>query len=439
MRIAVTVPAPVGHLNAMTALARRLESRGHEVICICPADARKGVAIAGLRFEEYYQQQFPPGSYAERAQILSRLTADAGVAYTFQWIGDECRAHLDEAPGVLKRLAPDGVVVDQIHQGVSAVAMGMGVPFVTVSCTPLTDLSGVTPHWLFSWPHEESEAARERNRAGVAGFLKVTAGLRSMVYEYLEGKGVRPDTNDVYFRVSKLAYLSQIPAAFDFPGDHHPPHFHRTGPFHDGTGREPVVFPWERLTGAPLIYASMGTLQNGQADTFRAILAATERPDHQVVLSVGMNTAPETLALARPDTVVVQRAPQLELLKRAALCVTHAGMNTTLEALAQGVPLVAIPITNDQPGVAARILASGTGLFLPLAQLNAEALRSLVDQVLGTSSYREQALAMKAAITNVDGLGMASELIERAFRADQGYESLIGNEESASVQQSSSF
>jgi UDP:flavonoid glycosyltransferase YjiC (YdhE family) len=152
-----------------------------------------------------------------------------------------------------------------------------------------------------------------------------------------------------------------------------------------------------------------------------------------------MNTAPETLALARPDTVVVQRAPQLELLKRAALCVTHAGMNTTLEALAQGVPLVAIPITNDQPGVAARILASGTGLFLPLAQLNAEALRSLVDQVLGTSSYREQALAMKAAITNVDGLGMASELIERAFRADQGYESLIGNEESASVQQSSSF
>ena len=67
------------------------------------------------------------------------------------------------------------------------------VSYTHLSCTPLTDLSGVTPHWLFSWPHEESEAARERNRAGVAGFLKVTAGLRSMVYEYLEGKGVRPE------------------------------------------------------------------------------------------------------------------------------------------------------------------------------------------------------------------------------------------------------
>src|SRR5260370_42551689 len=89
---------------------------------------------------------------------------------------------------------------------------------------------------------------------------------------------------------------------------------HRPGQFPDGAGREAVAFPWESLTGEPLIYASMGTLQNGQADTFRAILAATERPGYQVVLSVGMNTATESLALRRPDTIVVQRAPQLELL-----------------------------------------------------------------------------------------------------------------------------
>ncbi len=418
MRICVTVPAPVGHLNAMTALARRLQTRGHEVICIGVPDAANGVAAAGLRFEEYCGRQFPLGSYAERAKILSTLTADAGVAYTFQWISDGCRAELDEAPGLLERLAPDGVVVDQVHPGVSTAAIGTAVPFVTVSCTPLTDLTGATPHWLFPWPHEDSEAARERNRMGVAGFLKVMGSIQAMAIEYLESKGIHPDTSDVYWRVSKLAYMSQIPAALDFPGDHYPAHFHRTGPFHDGAGREPVAFPWERLTGAPLIFASMGTLQNGQADTFRAILAATERPGYQVVLSVGMNTAPESLALAQPDTVVVQRAPQLELLKLAKLCVTHAGMNTTLEALTRGVPLVAIPITNDQPGVAARILASGTGLFLPLAQLNAEALRGLVDEVLGTPSYRERALAMKAAIAEVDGLGMAAELIEKAFAAD---------------------
>jgi zeaxanthin glucosyltransferase len=415
MRIGVTVPAPIGHLNAMTSLARRLESRGHEVICIGFPDAASGVAAAGLRFEEYCGKQFPLGSYAERAATLSKLSGDAGLAYTLQWIQDGCWAELDETAGVLQRLGLDGLVVDQVHQGVSAVAMATGVPFVHVACTPLIDVTGVTPLWLFSWPHEDGEAARERNRMGVAAFRKMADGLTALILEYLDRNGVRVDTSELYWRTSKLAYLTQMPAALDFPADHLPAHFHRTGPFHDGAGREPIAFPWERLTGAPLIYASMGTLQTGQADTFRAILAAAERPGYQVVLSVGRNVAPESLALSRPDTIVVQRAPQLELLKRARLCVTHAGLNTTLEALAQAVPLVAIPITNDQPGVAARILASGTGLFLPLAQLNAEALRGLVDEVLETASYRERALEMKTAIAKVDGLGMAAELIERAF------------------------
>ena len=45
--------------------------------------------------------------------------------------------------------------------------------------------------------------------------------------------------------------------------------------------------------------------------------------------------------------IVVNRAPQLELLKRATLCITHAGLHTTLEALARGVALAAIPVTND--------------------------------------------------------------------------------------------
>jgi zeaxanthin glucosyltransferase len=79
---------------------------------------------------------------------------------------------------------------------------------------------------------------------------------------------------------------------------------------------------------------------------------------------------------------------------------------------------VAIPIcSNDQPGVAARILASGTGLFLPLQQLTVEGLSGLVDEVLAKPSYRKRALKMKASIAEVDGLGAATELIERAFKA----------------------
>ncbi len=401
----------------MTALARRLASRGHEVVCIGMPDAARGVASAGLPFAEIGGSQCPLGWFATMSEKLSRLSGRRAIAFTMQWIDQNCQAEIADTPALLERVKVDGLVVDIINSGVAVVAMGAGIPFVHISCTPLADLSGVAPVFLFPWPHKDGFVPRLRNRMGVAGYQLAIRKIRARLETYVLSKGVSLDRSDPYSVVSKLACLSQMPAAFDFPGDHLPPHFHRTGPFHDGLGRAPVNFPWERLTGAPLIYASMGTMQNGMEEVFRTILKAVERQGYQVVLSVGSTIAPESFETSRPETIVVQRAPQLELLKLATLCVTHAGLNTTLEALAQGVPLVAIPIANDQPGVAARILASGTGVFLPFARLTVDRLRRLVDEVLKEPSYRERAQAMQAEFAKVDGLGMAAELIERAFGA----------------------
>ena len=64
--------------------------------------------------------------------------------------------------------------------------------------------------------------------------------------------------------------------------------------------------------------------------------------------------------------MVVDFAPQLELLDKAAMLITHAGVNTVLEALCRGVPMVALPRNADQPGNAARIeYAGGPALDVP--------------------------------------------------------------------------
>lgn len=150
--------------------------------------------------------------------------------------------------------------------------------------------------------------------------------------------------------------ITQTPKEFDLPIPRLPPQFHYAGPFHDDEGREPIPFPWEKLTGKPLIYASLGTLVNGLNSLYRTILEAVgEFPDMQVVLSIGRNLDPEYLGPIPSNTIVVPSAPQIELLKRAALCITHGGLNTVLESLAEGVPMVAIPVGYDQPGVACRI------------------------------------------------------------------------------------
>jgi MGT family glycosyltransferase len=177
-----------------------------------------------------------------------------------------------------------------------------------------------------------------------------------------------------------------------------------------------VDFPWERLTGEPLIYASMGTMLNGLVDVYRTITAATaNRKRFQLVLSVGDQLDPDQIGPVPNNTIIVERAPQLELLKRASLCITHAGLNTVLESLAQGVPQVAVPVTVDQPGVAARIGEKKTGMFVPLRELSVSCLSLLLEQVLSDSIYRDNARYFQKVIAETDGLSKAADLLEEAF------------------------
>jgi zeaxanthin glucosyltransferase len=98
-----------------------------------------------------------------------------------------------------------------------------------------------------------------------------------------------------------------------------------------------------------------------------------------------------------------------------SVCITHAGLNTVLEALTQGVPQIAIPVTHDQPGVAARIANKKTGKTTSLDGLNPSHLLRLLDEVLRNSIYRDNSRAIQQAITKKNGLSVAADLLEQAF------------------------
>ena len=87
-------------------------------------------------------------------------------------------------------------------------------------------------------------------------------------------------------------------------------------------------------------------------------------------------------------------------------------MNTVLESLAQGVPRVAIPVTLDQPGVAARIADKKTGVVTSLDKLTAEHFSTLLNEVLSNATHRANARKLQKAIAKANGLSVAADLIE---------------------------
>jgi UDP:flavonoid glycosyltransferase YjiC (YdhE family) len=95
--------------------------------------------------------------------------------------------------------------------------------------------------------------------------------------------------------------------------------------------------------------------------------------------------------------------------------ITHAGLNTVLESLSEGVPIVALPQGNDQPEVAARVEARGAGIVIPRSKLNVSRLRHAVSRVLEETSYRANAQELRRKMQRVDGPAMAAHLFEQSL------------------------
>ncbi len=206
----------------------------------------------------------------------------------------------------------------------------------------------------------------------------------------------------------------QQPKEFEFPRFNLPQSFHFTGPYHSAASRKPVFFPYEKLSGEPLIYASMGTV-NRLIKNFRVIAEACVGLNVQLVISFGGGNNAELLGKLPGNPLVVEYAPQLELLKKTSLTITHAGLNTTLESLSNGVPMVAIPIANDQPGVAARIAWTGTGEVVPLSCLSVPRLKAAIQRVLTQDSYKNNATRLQAAINRSGGVSRAADIVDQAI------------------------
>jgi MGT family glycosyltransferase len=339
------------------------------------------------------------------------------LRYYVQHIGAALlKPGLQHLPKVLTETGVEALVIDVTFRHLQLVAMHLGIPFANVWNALHIDTTGTTPPCLFDFPYDPSPEGRARNIAGLKVIGELGASQQKVAAAYAEAAGLKFDWSSPYAAHSQLAILTQAPREFDFPGTPWPEQFHYAGPFHDGEGREPVPFAWEKLTGKPLIYASMGTLVNGIEDIYRTILQTVGKlSDVQMVLSVGRHVKREDLGPIPLNTIVVPAAPQIELLKHAELCITHAGLNTTLETLASGVPMVAIPISFDQPGVAARIAYHGVGEFLSLDDLTSEALSALIQKVRANPAYKSKALYFQKVIAQTRGLDIAADVLEEAF------------------------
>jgi UDP:flavonoid glycosyltransferase YjiC (YdhE family) len=322
------------------------------------------------------------------------------------------RTFFDELPGILKNLRADALIADHVEAAAGTIAEYAGLPWVTVCNGLPVHREPTVPPFFTPWRYRPDSMGRVRNYIGYAVFDRLTGPIRRVVEQQRRAWGMpcfrHPD--DVH---SPLLQISQLVSEFDFPRTRIPAHFHYTGPFRR-TSRKTIDFPWERLSSGPFIYASMGTLQNRMMPVYCSIAEAAQMVGIQAVISLGGGARVDEVGELPGSPVVVEYAPQMELLKRAGVFLTHGGLNSVLESMLEGVPAVAIPVTSDQGGVAARLQWTGAGAVVSLSKLSSSKLAQVLKRVIADPRIKRNALRLQAALRNSGGVEQAADLVERA-------------------------
>lgn len=416
MRIGMTISPHNGHTNPMLALARALQARGHDVVVVAVADIEAACLAAGVDFIAFGRESHPAGWIAAHDAEIARLGGHAAGQYLWTTLMPSMLdAALNELPHIMRQAGFDAMVIDKATGYFELAPLLLGVPYVHVWNSAHLDCTGQSPSPASTAAYDSSPGQRAQNRVA---FLKTAANItppKQRAMAFAAAHGLTIDWADPAATHSHLAELTQMPQVFDFPLRYLPAHFYYSAPFINPENRQPVAFPWDQLNGKRIIYASLGTVVNDHPAIYAAIFAAAAQlPDTQLVLACGCFCNPDHLGPPPPGAIIVRYAPQLDLLRRASLCITHAGHNTTLEALSCGVPLVAIPLAFDQPGLAARIAHHGVGSFITPAALTPELLLEHLRRVLNDPAYMARAQQLRAELARLNGPAMAAAVIEQA-------------------------
>jgi hypothetical protein len=93
-----------GHLNPMTALARELRSRQHDVVFISLLDTEPFVSrIAKLPFLPCCEKDLPSGAMKEVARQISLRQEHEALEFTLRSIASMTDSLLDSLPGILEK------------------------------------------------------------------------------------------------------------------------------------------------------------------------------------------------------------------------------------------------------------------------------------------------------------------------------------------------
>jgi zeaxanthin glucosyltransferase len=407
-RIAILCPPYFSHVRLFEVLGEALVARKHSVHFITNAGGERLVESRQVTAHSVPARTGDPSP----EQVLRNAERPTGLTGVLRTIADSARL-TDQlcagAPALFDRLGIDAVVGDQFEPAAFLLAAHRRLPVVAVAAAlPINRAPGL-PLPFLDWPYDPSPAGVKRAAGGdrVADWL--SRAHHEVVASWARRWGL-PNWRTLHDCLP-LVQLSQVIAAFDFPRPEPSP-VQAVGPIRRPRA-EPGVVPFTPDPTRPFVFASLGTVQGHRWRLFRAMTKAVHAAGGQIFVGhCGKMTQREERFVGADFTA--DFVPQAEALALADLTICHAGLNTVLDSLAAGVPVLAHPIAFDQKGSTARLIHHRLGERMETRQsaLNAQVARMLRDVAL-----KARVAAVARTVPDGGGADRAVSLIEGVIGA----------------------
>ncbi|TVV75397.1 glycosyltransferase family 1 protein [Sphingomonas solaris] len=315
------------------------------------------------------------------------------------------QALLHGAPDVLRRIGADAMIADAVEPAGPLIARHLGIPHVAaVTGLPLMREASIPPPFL-GWRYRPGAWGRFRNRGGYA----VSDALMRPITRVLDA--ARADWGLDRNGGSARLHVAQCPRGLDYPRAALPPGFLYGSPWRHAPGPD-VDLPDD---GRPLVFCSLGTLQGSRPALFATMAAACAAIGARAVIAHGGGLDPAGEAMLPGDPLVRAFWPQEAVMRRCAAAVLHCGFNSVLDALAAGLPIVALPIAFEQPATAARLARIGAARVLSPHGLTVRALAEALGDVVEIPACRAAAQGIAREIAAGGGARRAAITINAAL------------------------
>jgi UDP:flavonoid glycosyltransferase YjiC (YdhE family) len=371
-----SLPA-TGHFNSLMPLALAMRDAGHDIAVCCAAEFSDRLAGRGIR-------HFAGGGHSLNEFLPRDLEVSGPGRARFM----QREVFAAAAPD---RLMPD--LVRAVEEWRPEVLVRESSEFAACVLAEKLDL----PHAAVA------TGASASLDAGRRFFAEALAKLRRR-------HGLSPDPKAGMMH--RYLTLSLMPATWD--GDAAVPatlHYIR---YENPSTREGELPEWlQRYGDRPLVLAALGTLMYREPGLLAAIIEALGQLRVEAVVAIGPDQDPAQFGAVPANVRLEPFVPQIDVLAKAALFVTHGGFNSTKEALSQGVPLVVIPIGAEQPYTAERVESLGLGRAVAVDERTPQVIRDRAAEVLGDPRFRRNAGALAAEMARLPSLGHAVSLVER--------------------------